>query len=217
MGAFMDIAKRRLQTLNLSPNSAGADQGLPGSESSVGSLQVAVTGAEGKVFLDGELKGMAKPGVPLVLNGVPAGEAKVSIEAPNFSPAQQAVIIEPGKRAFARLSLLGMQKIIAYRSSNYFGQGNPKSDLSMDGKIYASLHAKEHVTLSVPTGRQRSTLVCDIGRVHAQIPIELDAKQVRYVRMQITFMGGFEMVEVDEATASLEMKKNGSKPVEQLR
>jgi hypothetical protein len=116
-----------------------------------GNLQVSVTGAEAKVFLDGALKGMAKPDQPLNLTGLPAGESKLKLEAPGYLPIQQTVRIEAGKWNQVGHPLKEGMKIVVYIKQNLFSP-HFTFDLLVDQRKVAVMSDRAYARVELPIG-----------------------------------------------------------------
>jgi hypothetical protein len=87
---------------------AAPDIRIPGAEpgsGETGGLRVVVDLPAVKVYLDGELAGLAHPDRPLVRPVWPAGEVRVAVRAEGVEESEQTVTVRPGETAEARFRI----------------------------------------------------------------------------------------------------------------
>jgi hypothetical protein len=112
-----------------------------------GGLQVAVDVPGARIYVDGELRGMAAPNAPLELGNLPAGTALVRATVQGRPSASAAVEIKPGEMVQVRLALAGAAAAPAPApGSGYLGLGVQP----MDETLQAALGIKQGALVSAP-------------------------------------------------------------------
>jgi len=192
----------------------------PSAQAGTGNLQVAVVGAEARIFLDSEFKGLAKPDQPLNLTGLTPGAAQLSTEAQGYLSVRQAVQIEAGKWQQVALPMKKGVRLVVYRKPNLVQWKGVDFEIRIGEKILAKIGNKDFIITEIPT--ETCTLkilntVKDmvVGVLETQVRIESSAKIARYFRVN----SGMSLVltEVTEDTWNRERESFGSRQVELLR
>jgi hypothetical protein len=198
------------------PDPLSAPPPPPSTQALTGNLQVAVSGAEAKVFLDAEFRGVARPGQPLNLTGLIPGEAKLRLESPGFLPARQPVQIEAGKWQQVALPMRRGWNLTIYRKPNLFQWNGTDFEVFIDDKKRAKVGNKDFVTLTIPAGDHTLRILNTsddmiLGVLDAKLRLEDSPKASRFFRIN----AGMSIVlsEVSEETWKIESARFGSREV----
>jgi hypothetical protein len=186
----------------------------------MGNLQLAVLGAEAKVFLDGEFKGLAQPDQPLNLTGLLPGEAKLSVESPGHLTVKRTLQIEPGKWTQVALPMKKGVVLLVYRKPNFAQWVGTKFEVLIDDRKMAELGDKDFVRIEIPAGTW-TLKVLQVGKdailakLQAKIQVENSPNSARFFRIN----AGFSLVlsEQSEDTWKSESVRFGSRAVEVLK
>lgn len=188
----------------------------PSAQVLTGNLQVAVTGAEAKVFLDADFRGIAKPDQPLNLTGLIPGEAKLRLESPGFLPTRQPVLIEAGKWRQVALPMRRGWSLIVYRKPNRIQWNGTDFEVFVDEKKMAKIGNKDFVAMNIPAGEHTLRVLNTsddmiLGVLDAKLRLEDSPKASRFIRIN----AGMSIVlsEVSEETWKSESAKFGSREV----
>jgi hypothetical protein len=192
----------------------------PTAQSLTGNLQVAVLGAEAKVFLDAEFKGMAKPDQPLNLTGLLPGEAKLSAESPGYLSIKQAVQIEAGKWRQVALPMKKGLMVNVYRKPNLIQWKGNDFEIYIDDRKLARIGNRDFVSFEIPAGAYTLKVLNTVkdmvvGVLETQVRLENSPKASRFFRVN----AGMSLVltEVSEETWKSELASFGSHQVEVIK
>jgi hypothetical protein len=196
-----------------SPLGMNTGMTAPSTQLMKGGLQVAVTGTEAKVFLNFELKGVAKPDEPLLLAGLSTGAARLSVEAPYYTPVKQIVLIEAGRVHQVSIPMKKAMKITVYRKPNIFWYTPGEFGVFLDEHMVASLKNKEFTTFIVPSGSYTLEIRQPSYGLETQLKVDNSVEKPRFFRIDIehNFVG---LTEVTEETWKIESRQYGSQRVE---
>ena len=192
----------------------------PTPQALTGHLQVAVVGAEARVFLDTEFKGVATPDQPLNLSGLTPGEARLSTEAQGYLSVRQAVQIEAGKWRQVTLPMKKGVRLVVYRKPNLVQWKGADFEIHIGGKSLAKIGNRDFISFEIPA--ETCTLkvlntVKDmvVGVLETQVRIENSPKVSRFFRVN----AGISLVltEVSEETCKSELASFGSHQVELIK
>lgn len=192
----------------------------PSAQAGTGNLQVAVVGAEARVFLDSEFRGLAKPDQPLNLTGLSPGAAKLSTEAQGYLSVRQTVQIESGKWRQVALPMKKGVRLVVYRKPNLVQWKGVDFEIHIGGKPLAKIGNREFVSIEIPA--ETCTLkvlntVKDmvVGVLETQVRIENSPKVSRFFRVN----SGMSLVltEVSEETCKSDLASFGSQQVDLIQ
>jgi hypothetical protein len=187
---------------------------------SLGMLQVAVTGAEAKVFLNDAYKGLAKPDEPLALRGLAPGSSRLELTSPGCIPVRQIIQIEAGRWCQVAIPMNRGAVLYLYRKPNRIQWKGSKFDVYLDGQKLAALGNKDYVRLEVSLGQHLLKVInpekdMAIGTLQAVLPLEIAPDGPRCFRID----AGMSMVltEVSEATWKKDSLRFESQLVEVMK
>lgn len=163
-------------------SSSAGTLGPPSAQALTGNLQVAVIGAEARISLDAEFKGMARPEQPLNLVGLLPGEARLRAEAPGRLSVEQMVRIEPGKWIQVGLPMKKGMLLLLYRKPRW---KNVHLEVFINDRKVAVLSNQDFIRTELPAGAYTlkiRTAEPDLikGYQEAQLRIEPSPKNLRY-------------------------------------
>jgi hypothetical protein len=192
----------------------------PSAQTLTGQLQVAVVGAEAKVFLDAEFKGTARPDQPLNLTGLTPGETRLKAEAPGFLSINQAVQIEAGRWNQVALPMKRGLSVTVYRKPNWAQWKGDLFEIFIDDRKMARIGNRDFASFEIPATDCTLKIVnpakdAILGVLQAQIRIENGPKVSRFFRVN----AGMSLVltEVGEDTWKKELLSFGSRQVDLVK
>lgn len=192
----------------------------PTAQALTGQLQVAVVGAEAKVFLDSEFKGIVKPDQPLNLVGLTPGDAHLKAEAPGFLPINQAIQIEAGKWRQLALAMRKGVRLVVYRKPNLLQWKGVDFEVFIDEKMISKIGNKDFISFDIaasPCTLKVLNTVKDmvVGVLQTQVRLEGGPKDSRFFRIN----AGMSLVltEVSEDTWKKEKETYGSRQVDLIK
>jgi hypothetical protein len=192
----------------------------PPPSSSLGMLQVAVTGAEAKVFLNDDYKGLAKPDEPLALRGLAPGSSRLGLTSPGCIPVRQIIQIEAGRWCQVAIPMSRGAVLFLYRKPNRIQWKGAKFDVYLDHQKLAALGNKDYVRIEVPLGHHLLKIInpmkdAIIGTLQTELPLEIAPDVFRCFRID----AGMSVVlsEVSKATWKADALRFESQSVEVMK